>query len=99
MGEAFRGQRQHQLPLPLPDYLGLEAALHVPGRFHLDRPNIGQRGPGPGPIAAVAGVPADRLVLPVAEVIADPALQGGITCSSNERDVSDLDPLKESSLH
>ncbi len=82
VGEALRRQRQHHLvhagqpALPLLHDLRLERARHIPGHLHLDRANVGQHGLRPGPVAAVAAVPALGIVLLVAEVIGDLALQG-----------------------
>ncbi|BCL25110.1 hypothetical protein GCM10017668_69530 [Streptomyces tuirus] len=76
-----RGQRQRHLvdpgqpPLPLPDDLRLERARSVTRHLDLDRPDVGQHGLGPAPVAGVAAAPAGRIVLLIAEVIGDLAFQ------------------------
>jgi hypothetical protein len=83
VGEALRGQRQHHLvhagqpALPLAHDLRLEGALHIAGHLDLDRPDVSQHGLRPGAIAAVPGVLPRRIVLVIAEVAGDLALQGG----------------------
>ncbi|GAB3003113.1 hypothetical protein GCM10023080_081010 [Streptomyces pseudoechinosporeus] len=84
MGEALRRERQHHLvdagqaALPLLDDLRLEGAGGVPGHLHLDRTHVGQHGLRPGAVAAVAVVLPGRIVLLIADVVGDLALQGGL---------------------
>jgi hypothetical protein len=82
MSEALRCERQDHLvdsgqpPLPLPDDLRLERARGVTRDLALDRPDVGQHGLGPAPVAGVAAAPAAGIVLLIAEVISDLTLQG-----------------------
>jgi hypothetical protein len=82
--EALRGQRDDQLvhpgqpPLPLRDDLRFEAAVPVAGHFNLDRPDLGQHRLRPASVAGVSAIPAVRVVLAVAEVIDELALERGL---------------------
>src|SRR5262249_27848943 len=64
--------------LALLDDLRLEACLPIPRHLDLDRTDIGQHGLGPHPLPAVAPAGARRVVLLIAEVVGDLALQGGL---------------------
>ena len=84
-GQPLRRQRDHHLvdpgqpPLPL---ARRSSARSVPsrsrGHVDLDRPDLGQHRLGPVPVAGVAAVPPGRVVLVVAEVVGDLALQRGL---------------------
>lgn len=50
----------------------------VAGHVDLDRADIGDHGLGPGAVAGVSGAGTGRVVLLVAEVVGDLALQGGL---------------------
>jgi hypothetical protein len=84
VGESLRRQRQHHLidagqaALPLLEELRLKGAGGVAGHPHLDWADVGQHGLGPGAIAAVAVVSPSRIVLVIADVVGDLALQGGL---------------------
>ncbi|GAA2955114.1 hypothetical protein GCM10020227_22760 [Streptomyces flavovirens] len=64
--------------LPLLDDLRFEGALAVTGHGYLYRADIGQHGLATGSVAAVAAVLPRRVVLVIAEVVGDLALQGGL---------------------
>lgn len=80
----LRGQGEHhfvhagQAALPLLDDLRLEAAGGVPGHPDLDRADVGQHGLRTSAIAAVAVVLPGRIVLLVADMVGDLALQRGL---------------------
>ena len=83
-GQALRGQRDDHLVdagqplLPLLDDLRLEGAVAVPGHGYLHRADIGQHGLGAVAVAGVAAVLPRRIVLVIAEVVGDLALQSGL---------------------
>ncbi|GAB3852785.1 hypothetical protein GCM10027610_081660 [Dactylosporangium cerinum] len=83
VGQAAGRQRQDQIvdpgqpPLSFPHDLRLERAGHIARHPHLDRPDIGQHGLGPVPVAGIAAAAALRIVLVVTDVIGDLALKGG----------------------
>ena len=83
-GQALRGQRDDHLVdagqalLPLLDDLRLEGAVAVAGHGYLHRADVGQHGLGAFAVAGVAAVLAGRIMLVIAEVVGDLALQGGL---------------------
>ncbi|MDQ1064589.1 hypothetical protein QFZ32_000028 [Streptomyces canus] len=83
-GQALRGQRDDHLVdaaqalLPLLDDLWFEGAVAVAGHDYLHRSDISQDGLGAFAVAGIAAVLASRVVLVIAEVIGDLALQGGL---------------------
>ena len=83
-GQPARGQRQHDLvdpgqpPLPLLHDLRLERCVGVAGHLDLHRTDLGQHRLRPGPVAGVAAVPADRIVLVVAEMVGHLLLERGL---------------------
>ena len=83
-GQTPSGQRQHQLvhavqaPLSFLHDLRLKRAVAIPGHVDLDRPDLGQHGLGPGAVARVLAVAADRVVLVIAQVLGDLLLQRGL---------------------
>jgi hypothetical protein len=82
--QPLRRQRDDQLvhprqpPLPLRDDLGLEAAIPVAGHLDLDRPDLGQHRLRAAPVTGVPAVTALGVVLAVAEVIGELALERGL---------------------
>jgi hypothetical protein len=110
VSEALRGQRQHHLvnpgqtPLPLLDDLRLEVAGHITRDADLDRADVGQHGLGPAAVAAVAAVLPGRVVLLIAEVVGDLALQRGLQNPLGQllqqpALTGQLEPLAASSVH
>jgi hypothetical protein len=83
-GQALRGQRDDQLVHPgqapgaLGYDLGFEAAVPVAGHLDLDRADLGQHRLGPAAVAGVPAIAAVRVVLVVAEVIGEFALERGL---------------------
>jgi hypothetical protein len=82
MGQALGRQRQHevvhpaQTSLALAHDLRLERTGHVPRDPDLDRPDIGEHCLGPGAVAGVPAALADRIMLVVADMVGDLALEG-----------------------
>jgi hypothetical protein len=79
--QPLRRQGDHQLlhpgkpPLPLGDDLRLEAGIPVPRHADLHRARLGEHGLGAVAIAGIAAVAAGRIVLRVAEMVIQLALQ------------------------
>ncbi|GAA3479496.1 hypothetical protein GCM10018966_040260 [Streptomyces yanii] len=84
MSQALRGQRQHHLvhagqtPPALLDDLRLKVPATSRGTFTPTGPTSGKDSLGTGAITAVAAVPALDIVLVMAKVIGDLALQGAL---------------------
>jgi hypothetical protein len=64
--------------LPLLDDLRFEGAFAVAGHDDLHRTDVGEYGLASFAVAGVAAVLADRIVLVIAELVGDLALQGGL---------------------
>lgn len=83
-GQALRGQRDDRLVhagqalLPLLDDLRLEGSVAVTRHGYLHRADVGEHGLRAGAVARVAAVPPCRIVLVIAEMVGDLALQGGL---------------------
>jgi hypothetical protein len=73
--EPTRAQRQHhavdsfETTLPFADRGRRERPVPVAGHVDRDRPDLGDHGLRPCPVAAVATIPAHRVVLRVAEML------------------------------
>jgi hypothetical protein len=84
VGEPFRGQGNYHLidsgepPLPLGDDFRLEAGIPVPRHADLHRPGIGNYRLGPVAVTGIAAIAARGVVLSVAEVVIQLALQGAL---------------------
>jgi hypothetical protein len=84
VGQPLRRQGNHQLvdpgqpPLPFGDDFRLEAGFPVPRHAELHRPGPGEHRLGAVPIAGIAAITAGRVMLPIAEVIIQLALQGAL---------------------
>jgi hypothetical protein len=82
--QPFRRQGNHHLvdpgepPLPFSDDFRLEAGIAVPRHADFHRPGIGEHRLGAVPIAGIAAVAACRVVLAIAEVVIELALQGAL---------------------
>jgi hypothetical protein len=82
VGQPFRGQgNDHvvdpgQPPLPLGDDFRLEAGIPVPRHRNLDRPGAGEHGLLAVAVAGITAIPARRVILLIAEVVIQLALQG-----------------------
>jgi hypothetical protein len=82
VGQPFRRQGNHHLlhpgqpPLPFGDDFRLETRIRVPRHQELHWPSPGEHGLGPVPIAGIAAITAGRVMLAVAEVVIQLALQG-----------------------
>lgn len=74
-GQTLGGQRQHdfvdtgQEPLVFLDDLRLKRRCGVPGHFDLHGTVLGEHGLGPGAVARVPGISADRIVLVIPQVL------------------------------
>jgi hypothetical protein len=83
-GQALRGQRDHHLVdagqalLSLLDDLRLEGAVPVAGHGYLHRSHVGQHGLGAFAVAGVTAILARRIMLVIAEVIADLTFERGL---------------------
>jgi hypothetical protein len=84
VGQAFRRQGNHHIldpgqpPLPLGDDLRLEAGIPVPRHRDLHWPGLGENGLGPAAVAGIAAIAAFRVMLAVAEMVIQLALQGAL---------------------
>ena len=79
--QPLRGQGNHDLihagqpPLPCGDDFRLEAGIPVPRHADLHRPGIGEHGLVPVPVAGIPAITARRVILLIAQVIVELALQ------------------------
>src|SRR4029450_13102650 len=62
-------------PLPFSHYFRLETGIPVPRHSDFHRPGPGEHGLGPVPIAGIPAITAHRIVLVIAEVVIQLALQ------------------------
>jgi hypothetical protein len=67
-------------PLPLPHDLRRESGLDVAGNLDLDRTDLGQHRLGPHPVARVAEVAADRIMLVIGPGIIMSPTGSGARC-------------------
>ena len=84
VGQPFRRQGNHHLidarqpPLPFGDDFRLEAGIAVPRHRELYRPGLGNHGLGAVAVAGITAIAAFRVVLGIAEVVVQLALQGAL---------------------
>ena len=71
--------------MPLSHDHRLEAALPIPRHLNGDLTGVGQDRLGAFPVAGVAPVPTDRIVLVIAQMISHLLLQGGFEHRLGER--------------
>jgi hypothetical protein len=82
--QPFRRQGNHHVvdsgepPLPFSDDFRLEAGIPVSRHRELHRPGIGEHRLGPVAIAGIPAIAAFRIVLGIAQVVVQLALQGAL---------------------
>jgi hypothetical protein len=84
MGQPFRGQGNDHVvdsgepPLPFGDDFRVEAGIPVPRHRNLHRARLGKHRLRPVAITGIAAITARRVVLAVAEMVIQLALQGAL---------------------
>jgi hypothetical protein len=82
MGQPFRRQGNNELvdpgqpPLPLGDNFRLETGIPAPRHRELHRPGLSQHSLAPVTVAGITAVAAGRVILLIAEMVIELALQG-----------------------